>query len=999
MDFNLRFVHILLFLFSCSTVYGANTRLVHRPDTRNVPKSVRDNFQIAHKDYIQDLDYTEKHIVLFQSPESVHVSDVERGMDQTFGGDQERTRTRSRTSSSDANQVEWDTEYLQNVRKRDKDDKLFTTHGFVYLGRVSAQLPDFHVIERNASSRAEDDQSEYEQHLRDVFGATWISSQERRPRPLRDEDSIPLQAEEEYKYRVPSERRPRVPRQKSVQKRAFDDARSVRKARGLATKLDFVANRDRMEEFGRGIRQSALRRTLLMTIQPNGPDGRTLTSSWSSRRLQAIEDELKSSYLRNNVPSDPLVKKQWFIHGGFYTDSIRAQREIPIPGGVFLDVMPLWKYNIDGNGVVISVVDDGVNFIHSDLRDKFVPMLSTDMAELNWINQDQTDERDQVIQRIRAQTQNGLPLVGQFHGTAVASIAAGSPSDGTCGTGVAPGALLSSIRLIGPNEAAGSGVGSGHMLTELQEALALSYKCINLDLQTGKQKLENMVYVVSWGPQDSIDQSPTRASPIVRAAIQGCTEYGRKGFGSIYVMAAGNGKALLDSVDLDGYASMRYTIAVGSISRTGYPLSYSEGGESLLVTTPSGDGKRGIVTATTMGSFYNSRMDTLSAYKMHDVDQTDPDHMDNAVTGLSSTGCTTTFGGTSASAPMIAGVVAMMLQSNPRLSWKDVQDILVRSCDKPHYGEIRNERQKVELQYLYRDILPVKLAQDRKDSLYLNQENPDVLAEFDFEKENLDEKSLAVGMEMLNHIKNSLYILYASSDPLEWSENRETGLHHSRLMGFGIPNVTVAISMSRSRVEGTRLDNDYAVRSHNLVQNMVHYAFSAYDSTETSAKAKEVEFLKRAGKGKYYTEEGVVRQKQVTAWHVQLDRDEHPVQRIYNHRDMSRSSPNTLKSDENFIVEYVELYVNATMPASIANTQIALCDRNALCSLFIPGMPFATTVAVPQQLEYTFSTAKYWGQANPYVGGWVILIRNIYPTRSASLAVHELTLTVYGHYL
>lgn len=35
--------------------------------------------------------------------------------------------------------------------------------------------------------------------------------------------------------------------------------------------------------------------------------------------------------------------------------------------------------------------------------------------------------------------------------------------------------------------------------------------------------------------------------------------------------------------------------------------------------------------------------------------------------------CTTSFGGTSAAAPMVAGVVALILEANPRLTWRDVQ--------------------------------------------------------------------------------------------------------------------------------------------------------------------------------------------------------------------------------------------------------------------------------------------------------------------------------------
>ncbi|MCH7751526.1 MAG: S8 family serine peptidase, partial [Planctomycetes bacterium] len=40
---------------------------------------------------------------------------------------------------------------------------------------------------------------------------------------------------------------------------------------------------------------------------------------------------------------------------------------------------------------------------------------------------------------------------------------------------------------------------------------------------------------------------------------------------------------------------------------------------------------------------------------------------------------TSRFNGTSASAPIVSGVIALMLQANPNLTWRDVQEILVRS--------------------------------------------------------------------------------------------------------------------------------------------------------------------------------------------------------------------------------------------------------------------------------------------------------------------------------
>lgn len=977
---------------------GINVIQIRRPNTRTNPLNLRSE-DVVPETIIRDMNYANTQVIVFHVPEIGE--EVQHQAE--YYSPSERRRTPQRSFSMKKEEARRSRNLMHQVRERDPNNDLYHKHGFTYLGRVSLHLPDFHVIMRNDSAPIDLDSIEYKQHLRDVFGATWISPQVKQSRPLRQ--GVTENGKVSKIRRFGSTRA----------KDQFDLDRLARKARMSERKKTTKRQRHDREALGKSLRQSALRRTVLMNIHPKGPYGRTLTGSWTSRRLQAVQEELRSSYKTNRFPSDPLVKDQWFIHGGDYDNRMRRQRSIPIPGVVFLNVMPVWESKIDGQGTVIAVVDDGVNFIHSDLKQKFVPMLSVDYAEPVYISpaSDITEhERTELIHEMRKQTRNGLPLVGQFHGTAVASIAAGSPSDGTCGTGVAPGAMLSSIRVIGPSEVGGSGVGTGHMLTEIQESLALSYRCIHLDPLTGEQKLENMVFVVSWGPEGSTEQIPTRASPIVTAAIQGCVEYGRYGYGSIYVMAAGNAKQMYDSVDLDGYASMRYVIAVGSMSRTGYPLRYSEGGESLLVSAPSSDGKRGIVTATTMGAFFDTRMETLSNYESEGLDGTDQSiQEDDARTSLSRTGCTSKFGGTSASAPMIAGVVSMMLQANHKLTWKDVQDILIRSCDKPHYGEIYRVDQPTDPHVMYREVLPIKLAKERNDNLFFETRNDEQQSGgggYD------QEEALNKGLEILNHIKSSLYIFYASPDRLEWLENPETGLHHSRLIGFGIPDVNAAITMSKRRgaPEGEQsedpdrkfgwepsITNDYVVQSHNIVKNMIHYEFSAPDNQHDEAKAKEEAFMERAGKGDYYKRDGLVRQKEITAWHIVLNPTDNPVHQIYTIEENTRMTEKTDKREsENFIIEHVQLYVNATMPGGISNSQIALCDRTSLCSIFVQGMPYGKTTGTEQQLDYAFTSVKYWGQRNPYDGGWIILIRNIYPTQSAAIEVHELTLQIYGHY-
>ena len=129
-----------------------------------------------------------------------------------------------------------------------------------------------------------------------------------------------------------------------------------------------------------------------------------------------------------------------------------------------------------------------------------------------------------------------------------------------------------------------------------------------------------------------------------RAFKNGITR-GRKGKGSIFVWASGNGGRYKDNCNCDGYATSIYTITVSSTSESGHIPWYSEACSSTLATTYSSGttSERQIVT-------------------------TDLHHS-----------CTAKHTGTSASAPMAAAIIALTLEANPFLTWRDVQHLIVRT--------------------------------------------------------------------------------------------------------------------------------------------------------------------------------------------------------------------------------------------------------------------------------------------------------------------------------
>ncbi len=218
------------------------------------------------------------------------------------------------------------------------------------------------------------------------------------------------------------------------------------------------------------------------------------------------------------------------------------------------------------------------------------------------------------------------PSCSRAHGTACAGIAGARGNNAIGVSGAAPLVTLAGSRLLAAS------------FTEQQEADALSFQMQAID-----------IYNNSWGPSDG---GFTLAGPglLSSAAIRDGVTLGRGGLGCIYVWAGGNGRAAGDNANKDGYANSRYTIAVASTTNLGTFGSYSEEGACILVNTPSSGGTLAVTTTDNTGGC-----------------------------GYSAGDYTTSFGMTSASAPLAAGCIALMLSANPALTWRDVQHILVHT--------------------------------------------------------------------------------------------------------------------------------------------------------------------------------------------------------------------------------------------------------------------------------------------------------------------------------
>ncbi|GFS29913.1 hypothetical protein NPIL_235291 [Nephila pilipes] len=233
------------------------------------------------------------------------------------------------------------------------------------------------------------------------------------------------------------------------------------------------------------------------------------------------------------------------------------------------------------------------------------------------------------------------PIPENSHGTYCAAIAAGVANNKICGVGVAYDAKIGGVRIIdGP-------------VTDAQEAMALIHALDYVD-----------VYTASWGPNDD---GKSIAGPGVLAKLaflKGISE-GRKGKGAIYVWAAGNGGRYQDNCNLDGYASSPFTITIGAVTADGHSTYYSEPCAAVMASAYVG------------GSHLPPTEDSINKERKK-IKVVVPEGKGK---------CRETFQGTSAAAPMAAGVIALLLQANPELTWRDVQHIIVKSSKVPPTGE------------------------------------------------------------------------------------------------------------------------------------------------------------------------------------------------------------------------------------------------------------------------------------------------------------------------
>jgi subtilisin family serine protease len=398
----------------------------------------------------------------------------------------------------------------------------------------------------------------------------------------------------------------------------------------------------------------------------------------------------------DGVYHDPLVAANAWAY-----DMIRVNR--------------VWEQRITGRGVRIRINDDGVDAFHSEFQGRFDWNASCEHSQAYT----PTSSSDTATARSNGSTTMNPSFAAQpirdTHGTSCASIAAGSGNNGACAVGIAPGSILSSCKILSddgdlvsdyPQSLSRyvskhdiSSNSFGYTGCHSSSAIGRRQRRHTLQRDSGRQlqsdSNDTEVDACPFAPdsipcQECNDFSGDLSDACAAAIAQYCSNsimydsdpacvehlelfascefnsltgpeqeqlargirLGRNGLGILFVFPSGNDRNYGNYASYTAFGNSRFVMSVGAVNRWGYPASYSSPGAGVFVSAPGGDA----------------------------------DSRSNWITALAAVGdtesCHDAGYGTSFATPVVAGVLALVLEVNPTLSWRDAQGLLAVTSRK-----------------------------------------------------------------------------------------------------------------------------------------------------------------------------------------------------------------------------------------------------------------------------------------------------------------------------
>jgi hypothetical protein len=316
---------------------------------------------------------------------------------------------------------------------------------------------------------------------------------------------------------------------------------------------------------------------------------------------------------------------------------------------VDINVQGAWQRGLTGQGVTIAdIALGGLEYTHPDLISNYRAVDSWNFVDNNSDASATTAE---------------LSNVDTAHENAVAGLAAGRGGNGIGITGVAPYASFSQLKISNNGKIyLQFGPGAGWLAnairyhsTEVTSPIAIKM----IEIQTKEMFYgQNMPSsTVSLIDQAMIDSTQAGTMIVVPAANFRTGESKITKYGQTQIEWA-NGDS-----NKSAFCHLPQAIVVAALNSQGTFASYSNYGSCITATVPSGEtiwnGGVGVTTADLQGANgYNPGMN-----------DTFPDQ-----------NYTSVFTGTSAAAPLMAGVLALTKQAQPNLDTRFAKHLLAKTC-------------------------------------------------------------------------------------------------------------------------------------------------------------------------------------------------------------------------------------------------------------------------------------------------------------------------------
>jgi subtilisin family serine protease len=377
--------------------------------------------------------------------------------------------------------------------------------------------------------------------------------------------------------------------------------------------------------------------------------------------------------------TDPLAGQQWHIKNTGQNPC--AYADGACSSGFDVNAEPVYNNTASagacgvgvgctGYGVKVAVADTGLEIAHEDLAANVILNGSWNFGT-NTTNPTNTWDTD------------------GDHGTSVSGLIASAWYNGKGGMGVAPEAALKGFNILNSKP--------GYTLTDADYNAAIGGSTAS------PNSSDVAIFNQSFGASSSMQISET--APVVAQYLYGVTSL-RGGLGALYVKAAGNGFEDINgsaatcgpaaafgiscenaNFDIDNV--LPYNIVVGALNAAGEKSSYSTTGSAIWVSAPGGE--YGFNSPPYPGSspeavepamITTDQSGTSAGYAQNPNPYSPYVSNFDLCAAPDNTSCnyTSTMNGTSSATPVTVGVIALMLEANPALTWRDVKHILASTA-------------------------------------------------------------------------------------------------------------------------------------------------------------------------------------------------------------------------------------------------------------------------------------------------------------------------------